>query len=136
MNAHNPADPAYTRGADPIDVQVGLRIRARRKDLKMSQEKLAEACDVTFQQIQKYERGANRVSASALYHIARKLQVPVAYFFDGLDEAQAVPFDRSLQIAMQSERIRRIAIRANALGAAQSQALLTIIESMPVAGHA
>jgi transcriptional regulator with XRE-family HTH domain len=63
---------------DPIDVEVGARVRARRKSLNMSQSRLAEALDLTFQQVQKYERGANRVSASTLVRIARELDVTVA----------------------------------------------------------
>ena len=65
----------------PIDNHVGARLRARRKELGMSQNRLAEAIGVTFQQIQKYERGANRVVASRLYDLAAALDVPVSYFF-------------------------------------------------------
>lgn len=75
------------RGPNPIDLHVGARIRMRRRLLGVSQEKLAEALGLTFQQVQKYERGANRVSASKLYEIARTLQTPVTYFFDGLADA-------------------------------------------------
>ncbi|MDB5454879.1 MAG: Cro/Cl family transcriptional regulator [Caulobacter sp.] len=72
------------RQPNPIDLHVGARIRMRRKILGVSQERLAEDLGLTFQQVQKYERGANRVSASKLYEIARSLQTSVAYFFDGL----------------------------------------------------
>ncbi|USQ95947.1 helix-turn-helix domain-containing protein [Caulobacter sp. RL271] len=72
------------RHPNPIDLHVGARIRMRRKILGVSQERLAEDLGLTFQQIQKYERGANRVSASKLYEIARSLQSSVAYFFEGL----------------------------------------------------
>ena len=72
------------RGPNPVDLHVGARIRMRRKLLGVSQERLAEQLGLTFQQVQKYERGANRVSASKLYEIARALQTSVAYFFDGL----------------------------------------------------
>ena len=65
----------------PIDNHVGHRLRARRKELGLSQNRLAEAIGVTFQQIQKYERGANRVVASRLYDLAAALDVPVSYFF-------------------------------------------------------
>ena len=75
------------RGPNPIDLHVGARIRMRRRLLGVSQERLAEALGLTFQQVQKYERGANRVSASKLYEIARTLQTPVTYFFDGLADA-------------------------------------------------
>ena len=69
------------RKPDPVDVHVGKRIRMRRSFLKMSQEKLAEAVNLTFQQIQKYENGVNRVSASRLHQFSKILEVPVQYFF-------------------------------------------------------
>lgn len=70
----------------PIDLHVGARIRLRRLMLRMSQEKLGDALGLTFQQIQKYEKGANRVSASRLYEIAKALDVDIKYFFDGFEE--------------------------------------------------
>jgi transcriptional regulator with XRE-family HTH domain len=70
---------------NPIDRHVGLRIRLRRKELGVSQERLAESIGLTFQQIQKYERAANRVSASKLWELAGALQISVAYFYEGLD---------------------------------------------------
>lgn len=78
--------PDTQRHPNPIDLHVGARIRMRRKILGLSQERLAEALGLTFQQVQKYERGANRVSASKLYEIARTLQSSVAYFFEGLGD--------------------------------------------------
>src|SRR3954447_3249699 len=72
------------RGPNPVDRHVGLRIRMRRKELGISQEKLAEALGLTFQQVQKYERAANRVSASKLFEIARALNTSVGYFYEGL----------------------------------------------------
>jgi len=74
------------RSPNPVDLHVGARIRMRRKVLGVSQEKLADELHLTFQQVQKYERGANRVSASKLYEIARALSSPVAYFFEGLSD--------------------------------------------------
>src|SRR6188508_1668451 len=71
---------------NPVDLYVGGRIRMRRRTLGVSQEKLADDLGLTFQQVQKYERGANRVSASKLYEIARSLSIPVAYFFEGLND--------------------------------------------------
>ncbi|WP_459697420.1 helix-turn-helix domain-containing protein [Acidisoma sp. C75] len=68
----------------PIDVHVGARIREQRTRLGMSQEKLGDALNLTFQQIQKYERGVNRVGASRLYDLCRVFDVPADYFFDGL----------------------------------------------------
>jgi transcriptional regulator with XRE-family HTH domain len=76
-------------GANPIDRHVGVRIRVRRKELGISQERLGERIGLTFQQIQKYERAANRVSASKLWEMARALDVSVGYFFHGLRN----PFD-------------------------------------------
>jgi transcriptional regulator with XRE-family HTH domain len=67
---------------NPIDVHVGSRVRLRRTLLGMSQEKLGEAIGLTFQQVQKYERGANRIGSSRLFDLARVLDVPVAYFFE------------------------------------------------------
>jgi transcriptional regulator with XRE-family HTH domain len=71
---------------NPVDLYVGGRIRLRRRTLGVSQEKLADDLGLTFQQVQKYERGANRVSASKLYEIARSLSSPVAWFFEGLND--------------------------------------------------
>jgi transcriptional regulator with XRE-family HTH domain len=71
---------------NPVDLYVGGRIRMRRRTLGVSQEKLAEDLGLTFQQVQKYERGANRVSASKLYEIARSLSTPVSFFFEGLND--------------------------------------------------
>ncbi len=71
---------------NPIDVHVGARVRLRRTLLGITQEKLGEALGLTFQQVQKYERGANRVSASRLFDMARVLDVPVGYFFDDMSD--------------------------------------------------
>jgi transcriptional regulator with XRE-family HTH domain len=68
----------------PIDVHVGARIRQRRTSLGMSQEKLGDALNLTFQQIQKYERGTNRVGASRLYDLCRVFDVTADFFFEGL----------------------------------------------------
>jgi len=80
MSKHGP------RSANPIDVHVGTRVRLRRLVMKMSQEKLGDQLGVTFQQVQKYERGANRVGASRLWKMSQVLDVPVGYFFDGLGQ--------------------------------------------------
>ncbi|HEY3888858.1 MAG TPA: helix-turn-helix transcriptional regulator [Caulobacteraceae bacterium] len=104
------SDPA--RSPNPIDIHVGLQVRLRRKALKISQEKLAEALGLTFQQVQKYERGANRISASKLYEIARALRVSIAWFFEGLsdptaepvegvEEAETSPFARSFLMSQE-----------------------------------
>lgn len=118
------------RSPNPVDLHVGARIRMRRKVLGVSQERLAEELGLTFQQVQKYERGANRVSASKLYEIARALSVPVAYFFDGLVDpaAQGVAEDgadqfmheflmtpEGLELAATFSKIKRTRIRRRLL---------------------
>jgi len=91
--------PAYGRGTgvpDPVDVHVGARIRTRRLLRGMNQEALAIALGLTFQQVQKYESGANRVSASRLWEIAAILRTSLAYFFPaktGEDQASNYPQD-------------------------------------------
>jgi transcriptional regulator with XRE-family HTH domain len=73
----------------PIDVHVGTRIRLRRTLMGMSQERLGEALGLTFQQVQKYERGSNRVGASRLFDLSRVLDVPISFFFDDMPEPLA-----------------------------------------------
>ncbi len=75
-------------GPDPIDVYVGTRVRARRVGLRISQTKLGKAIGVTFQQVQKYENGKNRIGASNLYKISKNLGVDVAFFFEGIEVAK------------------------------------------------
>jgi DNA-binding Xre family transcriptional regulator len=72
-------------GPHPIDAHVGSRLRLRRTMLRISQEKLAAELGLTFQQVQKYERAANRISASRLYQLCRILKVPVSFFFEGIE---------------------------------------------------
>ena len=72
------------KNPNPVDVHVGNRVRMRRMLIGMSQERLAKELGLTFQQIQKYEKGTNRISASRLYKIAQVLGVPVQYFFEDL----------------------------------------------------
>jgi transcriptional regulator with XRE-family HTH domain len=79
--------PRGDRQPNPVDRHVGERVRARRKQLGLSQDKLAEALGLTFQQVQKYERGVNRISASKLFEAAGALSVEVPFFFDGLQPA-------------------------------------------------
>jgi transcriptional regulator with XRE-family HTH domain len=70
---------------NPVDVHVGARLRMRRTLLGLSQATLADALGLTFQQVQKYERGANRVSSSRLFDLSRVLDVPIRFFFDEMD---------------------------------------------------
>jgi len=72
------------RAANAVDRKLGQRVRSRRLEISMSQERLAELLGVTFQQVQKYEKGVNRIAASRLYDIAAALDVPVARFFENI----------------------------------------------------
>ena len=99
--------PEYGRGTgvpDPIDVHVGSQIRTRRLLLGMNQEELAHRLGLTFQQVQKYESGANRVSASRLWEIAVVLKMPIGYFFP-TDQGQHRP-NEQLQRPESIELIR------------------------------
>lgn len=79
------------RGPNAVDRHVGSRVRLRRQLLNMSQEKLGEELGVTFQQVQKYERGTNRVGAGRLWHLAKVLDVPVSFFYEGVAETAHQP---------------------------------------------
>ncbi len=81
--------------ATPMDVHIGARIRLRRTGLGMSQEKLGEAIGLTFQQVQKYERGTNRVVASRLHDLSVALNVPISFFYDDLSTELADRHDAS-----------------------------------------
>lgn len=78
---------ATRKEPNPIDVHVGSRLKLRRSLMGMTQEKLGEQLGVTFQQVQKYEKGANRIGASRLQEIARILEVPVSFFFEDAQHA-------------------------------------------------
>lgn len=96
---------------NPIDVHVGSRVRLRRNMLGLSQERLGEAIGLTFQQVQKYERGANRIGASRLLELSRVLDVPIAFFYDETDpvRAPAIPsgFEESAQEGFDNDPLRR-----------------------------
>jgi transcriptional regulator with XRE-family HTH domain len=77
------------RAANAIDRKLGQRVRSRRLEIGMSQEKLAELLGITFQQVQKYEKGVNRIAASRLLDIAAALQQPVSRFFEGISSSRA-----------------------------------------------
>jgi transcriptional regulator with XRE-family HTH domain len=79
------------KAPNPTDKHVGARVRMRRMMLGMSQEKLGDALGLTFQQVQKYEKGANRIGASRLQQISHILQVPVSFFFDGAPNVPGQP---------------------------------------------
>jgi transcriptional regulator with XRE-family HTH domain len=99
-----PRSAANEDGPDPVDIHVGGRLRLRRNMLGMSQEQLGKASDLTFQQIQKYERGTNRISASRLFQLGKILDVPVAWFFDAFQDtaaARRAGFSEGKQAALE-----------------------------------
>jgi transcriptional regulator with XRE-family HTH domain len=89
MSDELPERPERDSRPSPIDIHVGSRVRLRRTLLGMSQERLGDALGLTFQQVQKYERGVNRVGASRLFDISRVLDVPISYFFDDMPEGMS-----------------------------------------------
>ena len=123
------------RSPNPIDRHVGLRIRLRRKELGVSQEKLADQIGLTFQQVQKYERAANRVSASKLYEMARALNTSISYFYEGLGDPGAPDSDpvapsvhdflltpEGMELAAVFPRIRRGRVRRRILDLVRAMA--------------
>lgn len=118
-----------------VDIHVGERIRARRRSLGMTQEALASAIGLTFQQVQKYERGANRVSASMLYEIAKALNTGIGHFFEGLpatedpdaafDESTVIlqrllALEEGVQLAATFPRLRSAAVRRKVVALVQA----------------
>jgi transcriptional regulator with XRE-family HTH domain len=118
-------------GPNPIDIHVGQRLRLRRTLLGLSQEKLGEAVGITFQQLQKYERGANRISASRLFNLSQVLGVPVSFFFDDMpasgptleeedgsvsetEEFESMAKRETLELVRAYYRIEDIAVRRRA----------------------
>ncbi len=130
-------------GPSPVDLHVGARIKLRRSLLGLSQERLGDSLGLTFQQVQKYERGANRVSASRLYDIARILDVPVSFFFDdyadggprtaasafGFAESQEA-FGLSPDLLSRRETIDLVGAYWRITDAAQRRRVLDLIKGM------
>jgi transcriptional regulator with XRE-family HTH domain len=122
--------------ANPIDAQVGNRVRLRRMLIGMSQEKLGEALGLTFQQVQKYEKGVNRIGAGRLFQVARILGVPVTYFYEdvpsgvpGLSDGVASPpvieflaSSDGLQLSLAFMRIKEPKVRRRVLDLVKSLA--------------
>ena len=96
----------------PVDVHVGQKIRHRRWLVGMTQQQLASAVGIKFQQIQKYESGANRVSASRLWDISRAMNVPVSYFFEGLEEGESGAAESGEDLAVLQDKETAEVIRA------------------------
>ncbi len=101
----------------PVDIHVGRKLRERRMQLGLSQGKIGEGVGLTFQQIQKYERGANRIGASRLWQFVKLLDVPIGYFFEGLDKPKRGPkskLERALEKRETLELIRNYTAIKNA----------------------
>jgi transcriptional regulator with XRE-family HTH domain len=94
-----------------IDVAIGARIRARRELSRTTQAQLAKGCGVTFQQVQKYEKGTNRVAAARLYEIARFLDAPISYFYLDVDDRLRGENDIDPEINNQIEQLAGVAAR-------------------------
>ena len=97
--------------SDEIDIHLGKRMRRRRRLLGLTQQQLADSCGVRFQQIQKYECGANRVSAARLWRIAGALDVPVNYFFEGLAQPMSALEDPATSSPERLQSFRQLGER-------------------------
>lgn len=119
--------------AHPIDAHVGIRIRDRRVQLGITQECLGKSIGITFQQIQKYERAANRVSASKLLQISERLDVPVSFLFDGYDgeisPENSVPLNKSM-IGSGSKRSLKMARLFEKLSKREQRAILEMMNHL------
>jgi transcriptional regulator with XRE-family HTH domain len=135
--------PKKTKGTpDNMDIHVGQRIRVRRALLGLSQEKLAEAIGITFQQVQKYERGTNRVSAGRLFQLSSILEVPISYFFDqsvsqrqnilaqGFSDNEQAPFDSGEDLMQRKETLDLIRIYYSVESPEARKDIMTFIKSM------
>ncbi|WP_203293926.1 helix-turn-helix domain-containing protein [Maricaulis parjimensis] len=114
-----------------IDLHVGKRLRRRRRLLGLTQQQLAESVGIRFQQIQKYECGANRVSASRLFELAESLDVPVQYFYEGLSQRDEVANEGTLAADILSQKETVDLIRAYyRLGERPRKRLLELAKSL------
>jgi transcriptional regulator with XRE-family HTH domain len=125
-----PVDPPRRLAStEKIDAHVGSRLRARRTELGLSQAALGRYLGLTFSQVQKYEKGSNRIGAGRLYHVAALLGVPVQYFFEGLDAAAQDPAAKSGTIAPSDvARLQEAFVRISDPHA--REALLSLAASM------
>ncbi len=121
--------------ANPIDIQVGNRVRIRRMLIGMSQERLGDHLGLTFQQVQKYEKGVNRIGAGRLFEVARILNVPVNFFYEGVSEGQPglgesdgapvmdfVSSGEGLQLSLAFMKIKEAKVRKRVLDLVKSLA--------------
>ncbi|MEY4964501.1 MAG: hypothetical protein RL274_84 [Pseudomonadota bacterium] len=118
---------------NPIDIQVGNRVRIRRMLIGMSQERLGDLLGLTFQQVQKYEKGVNRIGAGRLYEVSRILNVPVDFFYEGVvasgQEPEGTPpvmefvsSGEGLQLALAFMKIKDVRVRKRMLDLVKSLA--------------
>lgn len=114
--------------AKRVDEHVGERVRLRRTQMGLTQEHLASALAISYQQIQKYETGANRVSAGRLFEIAQRLDVPMSYFFEGLEAASGQPMEHggknrsTIELVRNFAEIQDMGVRAAVSGLLKSLA--------------
>lgn len=120
------------RSANSVDSHVGSRVRLRRLELGLSQEKLADQLGITFQQVQKYERGTNRIGASRLHQIALVLQSPITYFFEGASETALPRTDGSplSQVLADPATVRLVRAFASITDPQLKQKAVGIIEAI------
>ena len=117
------------KNPNPIDVYVGSRVRMRRMLVGLSQEKLGERLGLTFQQVQKYEKGSNRVSASRLYQMAQILGVPVQFFFEDLPEQAKGEFGNSNGFSESSQEAMIMDFLSSSEGLQLNKALSEITDA-------
>ena len=115
-------------GPDPVDISVGQRVAARRLELGYNQSDLRRALGLTFQQVQKYEKGTNRISASKLWAISQFLRVDVAHFFAGLN-AESPYSEPQIPTRLSQEISKAI----NALASADQKLVLDVVRRLPTA---
>jgi transcriptional regulator with XRE-family HTH domain len=121
----------------PVDVMVGKRVRLRRLQLSLSQTELAQKLGLTFQQVQKYEKGTNRVSCSRLYEISEVLDVPITFFFSEKGETKAeVAVAEQLEPGQLKDGLRLITAFGQIVETHTRKRLLALVESMVPAGKA
>ncbi len=120
----------------PIDVLVGKRIRMRRTQKSISQSELADALGVTFQQVQKYEKGTNRVSCSRLYEIAKTLDAPITYFFFDEGDKEGIRAAEHLDFGDLKDGVRLVTAFGKVSSPAVRRSFLDLLEGMASAHRA
>jgi transcriptional regulator with XRE-family HTH domain len=119
-----------------VDAHVGNRVRLRRQLIGMSQEKLGELLGITFQQVQKYEKGSNRVSASRLHKMSKVLSVPIQYFFEGLQEPEngsgfgEAGAEHVIDVASSAEGVQLARVLAEIESAGRRKLLVAIAKTI------